>query len=292
MTGPEAVQSVVLPDGRRLAFAEYGDPNGCPVFHFHGSAGSRLDRPADEGVLWAEGIRFIAVDRPGHGWSDFQPHRRLVDWPKDVSHLADHLNLEAFYVEGWSAGGPHALACAWYLPDRVKGGALIASAAPMERSGAFAGLPFANLVLAASARWAPPLTHLVRWLSRRMVLRDPEQASRQLMASIPAADKAALYAPANLAGFVQSIREGFRPGSRGVAHDDVIIRRNWGFDLASIRVPVDIWHGEADTNVPISGGRYLADVLPRARTFFLPGEGHFFILSRWREVLTALVSPR
>jgi pimeloyl-ACP methyl ester carboxylesterase len=292
MRNSETVQAIVLPDGRSLAFAEYGDPTGCPVFHFHGSAGSRLDRPADEGLLWAQRIRFIAVDRPGHGRSDSQRHRRLADWPEDVGHLADHLTLGAFYVEGWSAGGPHALACARYLPDRVKAVALIASAAPMGRSGAFTGLPLPNLVLAASARWLPPLTHLIRWITRRMFLRDPEQATRQLMASIPEADKAALYAPGNAAAFVQSIREGFRQGSRGVAQDDVIIRRDWGFDLGSIRVPVDIWHGEADTNVPISGGRHLAAVLPRAQPFFLPGEGHFFVLSRWGEVLAALVSVR
>jgi len=292
MTEPGITQAVVLPDGRRLGFAEYGNPAGRPVFHFHGSAGSRLDRPADERILWDHGIRFISVERPGHGRSDFQHNRRLVDWPKDVSRLADSLGLAEFYLEGWSAGGPHALACACQLPDRVKAVALIASAAPMARPGALSGLPLPNLVLAASARWAPALTHLLRWLTRIMVMREPQQASQRLMASLPEADKAALYTPDNLAVFVESIREGYRPGSRGVAHDDVVVNRDWGFDLGSIRVPVDIWHGQADVNVPIAAARYLATVLPRARSFFLPGQGHFFVLNRWGEVLAALVSAR
>jgi len=177
------------------------------------------------------------------------------------------------------------------LPDQVKAVALIASVAPMDRRGAFTGLPLPNRVLAASARWAPALTHLVRWLTRMMLVRDPEQASRRLMASIPEADKEALYSPANLAVFVESIREGFRPGSRGVAHDDVIINRDWGFDLGSIGVRVDIWHGQADVNVPIAAAHHLAAVLPNARSFLLPGEGHFFVLKRWGQVLSALVSP-
>lgn len=285
-------KSLVLADGRRLGFAEYGDPGGQPVFHFHGSGGSRLDRPAREAVLWEAGIRFISVDRPGHGISDFQPRRRLADWPQDVCQLADSLGLAQFYVEGWSAGGPHALSCASQLPDRIQAVALIASAAPMNRPGAFAGLPLPNWALAAAARWAPPLAGLFRWLTRRMLLRDPELASRRLMASIPEADKAVLYEPENLAVFVQSLSEGFRPGWKGVTQDDVIVRRDWGFELGSIQVPIDIWHGENDVNVLPSDARYLGSVLPQARTCFLPGEGHFFVLKRWAEVLSTLVSRR
>ena len=104
-------QSIILPDGRHLGFAEYGDPGGRPVFHFHGSGGSRLDRPVHESILQEAGIRFISVDRPGHGQSYFQRNRRLVDWPKDVSQLADSLRLHDFYVEDWSAGGEDGKRC-------------------------------------------------------------------------------------------------------------------------------------------------------------------------------------
>jgi pimeloyl-ACP methyl ester carboxylesterase len=290
MAEPIIDQTIILKDGRRLGFAEYGDPSGIPVFHFHGSAGSRLDHPADERILWNQGLRFISVERPGHGLSDFQPRRRLVDWPEDVSQLANELGIKEFCVAGWSAGGPHALACAWGLAERVKAVSLIASLAPMGREGALDGLPLPNQMLAASARWFPPLTYLFRRLTRGMVLRDAGQAAQRVMAAIPEADKAALYAPENLAIFEQSIREGYRLGWGGVAQDDVIVNRNWGFDPAQIRVPVDIWHGEADVNVPIQAGHYLAAKLPKARMFTLPGEGHFFVLQRWGEVLAALVS--
>lgn len=121
---------------------------------------------------------------------------------------------------------------------------------------------------------------------------NPQQASQRLMASIPPADKEALYSPDNVAIFIQSLREGYRPGWQGVAQDDIIINQEWGFDLRSIRVPVDIWHGLADVNVPISGGRYLASVLPNARPYFLPDKGHFFVLQHWSEVLASLISNR
>jgi pimeloyl-ACP methyl ester carboxylesterase len=116
-------QTIILEDGRQLGFAEFGAPKGRPVFHFHGSGSSRLERPSSESMLVQTGIRFISVDRPGHGLSDYLPHRRLTDWPRDVRQLAGHLGVDAFHVEGYSAGGPHALACAHQLPEQVIAGA-------------------------------------------------------------------------------------------------------------------------------------------------------------------------
>lgn len=282
-------QTLLLKDGRHLGFAEYGEPMGCPVFHFHGSGGSRLDHPSSESILTRLNIRFISVDRPGNGLSDFQPHRRIIDWSKDIGQLADHLGIDQFYVEGHSAGGPHVLACAYQLPERVIAGALISSAAPMSRPNAYEGMPILNQVLARSARHFPWSTRIIRWMMRSMVMGDPEIASRRLMSSIPDADKVVLYSPQNAEIFVSALREGFRLGSRGVAQDDTLINQEWGFDLTYISPRIDIWHGQADVNVPIHAAHYLHAMLPQTRATFLPGEGHFFLFQRWEEILSALV---
>jgi pimeloyl-ACP methyl ester carboxylesterase len=285
-----ANQSLILKGGRRLGFAEFGAQAGTPVLHFHGSASSRLERPPLDTTLSQLDIRFISVDRPGHGLSDFSPNRRLLDWPQDVCQLADHLGIHRFYVEGYSAGGPHALACAHQLPDRVRAGALIASVAPMSRRGAYEGLPLSNRILARSARWFPGLVRLIRWAMRRLVMGDAEKSARRLMSSIPDADKAVLYTPPNVDLFVRSVREGFRPGSRGVATDDILVNREWGFDLGDIQPRIDIWQGDADVNVPVHAARYLNEAIPHPRLTILPGQGHFFVFERWHEVLTALLS--
>ena len=83
--------TLMLRDGRSLGYAECGDPEGKPVFHFHGHPGSRLEitlaaRPAPE-----IGVRHIGIDRPGIGLSDFKPHRQILDWPDDVVDLASGL---------------------------------------------------------------------------------------------------------------------------------------------------------------------------------------------------------
>jgi pimeloyl-ACP methyl ester carboxylesterase len=281
-------QSLILEDGRRLGFAEFGTRTGRPVFHFHGSGSSRLERPSSENILHQLDIRFITVDRPGHGLSDFQPNRRLLDWPQDIGQLADHLGIHEFYVDGHSAGGPHALVCAHQLPERVLAGAAISSIAPMSRPNAYAGMPFLNQILARSARHAPWITQVIRRTMRGMVMGDAEKATQQLMASIPDSDKEVLYARQNAAILVRSLHEGFRRDARGVAQDDSLVNQEWGFDLEGVIPRIDVWHGGRDVNVPIHAGKYLQAVLPKTRATFLPSEGHFFLLSRWQEVLSAL----
>jgi len=288
----EQNRTLILEDGRKLGFAEYGVPAGHPVFHFHGSGGSRLEHPSPENILTQLNIRFISVDRPGNGLSDFQARRRIIDWAKDIGQLADHLEIEQFYVDGHSAGGPHALACAHQLPERVIAGAAISSVAPMSRPDTYKGMPLLNQVLARSARHIPLITKIIRWVMRNMIMGDFEKASKQLMASIPNSDKAVLYNSHNAENFVCAVREGFRSGSKGVAQDDTLINRDWGFDLTCIRPRIDIWHGEADVNVPIGAAKYLREILPHTHATFLPAEGHFFILKYWEKILSALVYER
>lgn len=274
-TGDQTHQTLRLEDGRLLGFAEYGNPSGTPVFYFHGSASSRLEHPTPLSLLSTAGIHFITVDRPGHGLSDFQAGRRLLDWPRDIARLADHLAINAFYVGGHSAGGPHALACAHQLPGRVLAGAAVSSVAPMQRPNAYAGMPPLNQVLARAARHIPWLTYWIRRAMRRLALADVEKSTRQLMASIPQADKDVLYEPANVDMLVRGIREGFRPGYQGVAQDDILINQEWGFNLAAIQPRIDIWHGEEDVNVPLHAAQYLSARLPHHRDMFLSGKGHF-----------------
>jgi len=77
-------------------------------------------------------VRLISTDRLGQGISDLQPDRQLLDWPNDISQLADHLGIDTFYIEGWSGGGSHVLAYAYHLPERVLAGARISDLAPLD----------------------------------------------------------------------------------------------------------------------------------------------------------------
>jgi pimeloyl-ACP methyl ester carboxylesterase len=283
------VQSLALNDGRKLGFAEYGNPEGKAVFHFNGSGGSRLEYPADQSILSDLGIRFITTDRPGHGISDPQPERKLLDWPGDISQLADHLSIERFYVQGWSAGGPHALACAYLLPERVLAGALISGLAPPDRPQPYEGLPFQNRMLMTVGRSMPSFVYLLRRIMRPMIMSDPENAGKKLAATFPEVDRQVIEDFGYQKLLVIDIQEGYRQGWQGPAQDDIIINTPWGFNIEEIKVRFDIWQGGLDKNVPLNQGQYQHELLPNSRLTVLKDQAHVYLLSHWREILGALV---
>ena len=134
-------QTLRLPDGRTLGYAETGSRGGMPLLIIHGSPGSRLDslysNAFDLGDL---NVHVAALDRPGMGLSDFQPRRTFMDLSKDVCALADHLGWMRFALIGVSGGGPYAAACALALPDRLTRVGLVSSVAPLDVPGVMEGM--------------------------------------------------------------------------------------------------------------------------------------------------------
>ena len=168
MVGASYVQ---LSDGRRIAYQEYGDQEGHPVFFFHGWIGSRLDFGPNNDIARELGMRVIAVDRPGCGSSDFQQDRGLLDWPDDVSGLADALGIETFAICGHSFGGPYVAVCAHLLPDRVTSAAIVAGISPLSFSGATRGMPAPVRLVLWLGGHAPVVVRPYVSLMSRMVRR-------------------------------------------------------------------------------------------------------------------------
>ncbi len=205
-----------------------------------------------------------------------------------MSQLADHLGIDEFAVTGWSAGGPHALACAHALPARVKAVAVLSGTGPRDYRGAFRGLPPGPRALALSARYAPWLGYQIRRRQVKVITGEPSAALR-LFKFLPAVDQAFLDRAGAGDMILSAIREGYRQGARGPAQDDAVHEQDWGFDLREIRVRTDIWQGGQDLNVPRHAGEHLQALLPAARFFFLPDEGHFSILTHWNAMITSLL---
>ena len=280
---------LTLRDGRRLGYAEFGAPDGRPVLYCHGFPASRLDARLGHEIAARSGIRLIAPDRPGYGLSDFQPGRRISDWPRDVAQLADALSLGSFGVMGISGGGPYAVACAAVLPDRVTILGIVCGLGRVDIREATAGMsPFGRFSFAL-ARHAPGVSQL---FSRTLapVLRHSPQLILQLLASaLPPPDAEVLSDPKVLALFADAFREGLRQGGRGVALDLNLYAQPWEIAVESLRVPCHLWHGEQDTTVPLAMGKRLAAAIPGCRAKFYPEEGHFSLpVRRMDEILAAL----
>src|SRR5712692_426726 len=279
-----------LQDGRVLGYAEYGDPNGTPVFFFHGLPGSRRQRHPDESIAIELGARIITLDRPGYGFSDFQPGRTLLDWPDDVAQLADALHIEQYAAIGLAGGGPYLLSCAYKMPERLTSATVISGMGPVDHPEAMKGMMGSmrlGLGLARSVPWE--LARLALEPTARMVRRNPTAAKKLVPLSAPKADKEAFARPDIQAIDQEDLVEAYRNGAQAAYWEVVMLATPWGFRLEDIDKKIDLWHGEEDTTVPIHMGRYVARTVPDCEARFYPGQGHTLIYHYWREILTVAV---
>lgn len=276
-----------LSDGKHLCWAEYGDPEGKPVFLFHGNPGSRLAWGAMPRTPFMPGVRLVAPDRPGYGKTDFKPHA-LERWPQDMVELADHLGIDKFTVFAPSGGAPYALACAWKIPDRLIAVGVFGAVGPNAPEAVEGALPSLKLLW----RIAKPLQWAVRiqmWLMSLAARRNPARLAEKLGdIELKDEDKAALNRPEIVELFRVDFPEAYRQNGIGSAYD-ATIPANWPIPLDEIRTKVFLWHAERD---PLVGNMtvYLAKRIPNADLKRLPGEGHLWILDHVPDVLEALVN--
>ena len=279
-------QTIRLRDGRQLGFAEWGLSAGAPLFFFHGWPGSRLEGRLGDEAARASDVRLIAIDRPGMGLSAFQLRRTLVDWADDVVELAAALGLNSFGVLGISGGGPYAAACAWKLSDRLTGAGIVSGLAPLDAPGAIEGMGRLNRLSFQVAGRVGLLRRILMGATARSVRREPARVLERGVAT--AVDREYLGRPEVREILGESLSEAFRSGGRGPAWEMGLYARRWGFRLEDIRTRVDLWHGQADANAPITMGRYLAATIPECSATFFPGEGHLHFIDRLPEIFAAV----
>lgn len=281
-----------LRDGRELSWAEMGDPAGYPVFAFHGTPGSRRQVLVDPAPALAAGARLIAPDRPGRGSSTWQSRRTFAGWARDVAELADHLGIDRFAVLGISGGGPHAAVCARFLPDRVSSAALVSGVGSLAEPGSEAGMMTANRMFARLARNTPAVNAVIFGLIFLVGRRAPERVLPLLANSMPAVDTAVLSRPEVRSSFLALLSDASPTAGRAAAQDFRLFARDWGFRLEDISVPVQVWQGDVDVNVPVAHAERQAAAIPGAVLHMVPGEGHLMSFDHLEEILRELLASR
>jgi pimeloyl-ACP methyl ester carboxylesterase len=280
LTDDRRARTATAADGRVLAFAEWGDPDGAPVFSLHGTPTSRLWRDPDEGRYAAAGARVVTYDRPGYGGSDRHRGRRVADCAADVAAIADALGLDRFAVTGRSGGGPHALAAAALLPERVTRAESVVGIAPFDAAGLdwLADMDAMNRREIGWALAGEDVLHAELVREAAGILERIEADAARVLGDewqLDEVDRLALARPELAAVTREAFREAFRTGVWGWVDDDLAFVSPWGFDVAGVRVPVRVVLGAADALVPRGHGEWLAARIPGAELVVLEHAGHF-----------------
>ena len=249
-------------DGRLAVFWHHGTPNiGAPPEPLY-EAADRL------------GIRWVSYDRPGYGGSTPYRDRNVALAAADVSSVADALGIDQFAVMGHSGGGPHALACAALLPDRVLCVISVSGLAPFDAEGLdfFAGMADSG---AASLRAAAQ--------GRAAKERHEATADEDAEPGFIPADVAALEG--EWSWFISVVRPAVENGPGGLIDDDLAYVAPWGFDPARVVAPTLLVHGGRDRVVPSSHGEWLARHCHSAELWLRPEDGHISVLLSGEEAM-------
>ena len=282
-------------DGRSLDLYVAGPEAATPVVFHAGTPGSGLPFGRLVDALAERGLRYVSWSRPGYGSSTRHLDRTVADVARDASDVLDSLGTSECYVLGWSGGGPHALAMAALLPERVRATATIGGVAPYPADGLdwLAGMGAENVAeFGASVKGPDVLAGFLGewWEPMRTI--EAESVAKELGDLIDEVDRSSLTGD-----FAESVAANFREGLResywGWLDDDLAFVRPWGFEVGSIEGPVHIWQGAHDRMVPFAHGEWLAARCGNACPHLLPEHGHLTLaVSSLPMILDELVSTR
>ena len=275
----DSLSTTTAPDGRTIGFAQWGDRDGAPVFSLHGTPGSRMGRVPDENALREAGLHVITYDRAGYGVSDRHAGRSVVDDVADVAAIADAIGLDRFHITGGSGGGPHSMAAAARLADRVIAAEAAVSPVPYDLDGFdfFAGMDPENIkefgwALEGEQTLHRELTRIAGEILERIDAGRSEDALGDF--DLDESDRAVLAREDMKQMYTEMFHHAFVNGVWGWVDDDLAMLKPWGFDVGEIKVPITIRYGSRDVLVPAAHGDWLAAHVPDARVVVATESGH------------------
>ena len=273
---PEAPRFWEAGNGRLVAWNEYGDPAGRPLFYHHGWPSSRLQARLLHHLALARGFRVLALDRPGMGHSTYQPGRTLKSWSALLAAFADAQGIGKFSQLGVSGGGPYALACAATMPERLTASAVLCGVVPLWNAD-HAGLhPVYRIMiplLKLPKCWFSPLLRTATCYSTASPERPPVS---WILRMLPEPDRRIMLENPDIQKvFAESFNEGVRQGGRCVMDDGEIYLHDWEIPFQDIRHPIRYWHGGHDRHISATMAERFVSQIAGASLTIDPEEGHF-----------------
>lgn len=262
--------TIERPDGRLVAWAEWGDPAGKPIVRLHGTPGSRVTRPFTPDLYERLGAHVVTLDRPGYGRSTPQRERTWLSCADDAIAVADAMGWETFGVTGGSGGAPHALAIGVRAPERVRVLGFTVPAAPPELVD-LDDLDELNAEVTRRARKGRESMEAFMAPYVEKMTADIVAGMEEIMVDAPESDRSRFQKRELRAIFVESVAEALTNGPQGWFDDAWCLSIPWDFVLEDVAVPVHIWYRADDTSAPPRSVELMAERLKVAALECRPG---------------------
>jgi len=275
------VHHLALEAGGRLDYLLAGEGDALLVYH-HGTPAAG---PIGQSVVQAaraSGLVVAELVRPGYGESTRQPGRTVADVVPLVEALVDHLGFERFVTMGWSGGGPHAIATAALLPERCAAAMCLASVGPFGEPDLdfLAGMGEDNIAeFGASLAGPEQLQDFLEEAAGGLRDVSAEQVVSAMLSLLPPVDQEYLTGE-EAEEMAAELRWSLAHGIWGWFDDDIAFTLPWGFDLADVSRPVQVWQGTDDLMVPYAHGEWLASHVPTAQPHLVAGQGHISLAAQ------------
>jgi pimeloyl-ACP methyl ester carboxylesterase len=285
--------TVRTPDGRSLDVWLEGPADAIPLLFHYGTPGAGLPYEPNVKATLDRGLRWVSYTRAGYGGSTRLEGRAVAAGAADAAAVLDAIGAERAYVAGWSGGGPHALACAALLPDRVLATATIAGVAPWGAEGLdwLAGMGKENVEEFQNSLKGPDASRasLERdWPIYRAI--TPEAVAAAFGDLVDEVDRGIASGPFS-AFLADLFHEALGRSYLGWLDDDQAFTKPWGFDLGQIRGPVHVWQGAHDRMVPFAHGEWLAGHVGGGCPHLSETHGHLTLIAEaFPEIVDSLIA--
>ena len=290
----ELEEFILLKDGRRLGYKEYGAKNGFPILALHGTPGSRVWFTENDPISMELDIRLITIDRSGYGLSDEKKNRTIIDFNEDIDHIVHQLELDKFSIFGVSGGGAYALAYASKQNSKIAKVGTVASAYEFEKGKTPRDMCKANRMAFYMAKRLPWLLRFNYKQQRKLLYARPDlyqESIQKHIGHLCISDQEVAKNSETAESMALHFREAFRNSAVEAVQELRLLGDNWGVDFSQITAQVEVWHGEEDTLSPISGMKTFLKRIPNTHSNFIKGKGHFLDedIDIWKRILESLV---
>ena len=261
-------------NGQTVAYFDYGQSENVVFFH-HGSPSAGPIPPHIRRNADAHGFRIIEVVRPGYGSSTTISDRSVNTVSQINLDIADALGIKNFAIFGQSGGGPHALASGHLAGNRCIAQLIIAGIAPMDDPN----FDFtAGMSEEIREKWLLALTSMEDFEASLS-----EEATKMSSYNFDQIKEKFSVDPENpisderILSMQARVQYSLMQGACGWIDDERAFLKPWGFSLSDITMPVQLWAGSIDVNVPPAHAEYLKRMIPNSELFIVEDKNHFTI---------------